>query len=386
MKKLIYFCLFVLFLLLISFPTINNAWKIIEVKPLHGAFVPLEEPVLTDEHWFSGEFQSAFSLWLEENIGLRPFFIRAYNQARFSVFNESPDPDIIIGKDRVLYPYGYYSVFRGYYGMGSEIAHAMVGRIKLIQDHLAANGTPFLYVMAPGKASVYNEFLPAYLDGEPCDTTNHRLVARECVKQDVNHIDFQSYFLSMKDTMKYPLFPSGGVHWTGYAASLAADTIFRFLEEISGKDLRDFSNHPGYTTDRDFIWTDNDIERSLNLLFPMKAWELYYPEVRFEQDTSRVKDKILIIGDSFTQSLFFFEDYFGNLFTPQSQFWPGYSHAMWYDENRNGVIDWEFTKEQLLNSVTEFDFVLILTTETHTYNFGFGFVDDYYHAISAKNM
>lgn len=387
MKKALSVILLAVFFLVIAFPAINKELKLVRVHELDGAFYPLPEPVLTLDSWFSGEFQKAYSPWLEENIGLRPFFIRVFNQFRYSIYREATAHGCMIGRERVLYHTGYYEAYIGSNSIGREKTREQVGKMKYIQDRLEEKGISFLYVMAPGKVSVYNEYLPAYLDDEACDTSNNKLVARECLEQGVHHIDFATYFKSMKDTIAYPLFPKGGVHWSGYGTSLAADSIFPYLEEISGKDLRDFSAHPGYEANGEYVWTDNDIEKSFNLLFPMQSWTLYNPDVRFEEDTSKVSDRILLVGDSFTQSLFFFYDYFNSLFTDESRLWTGYALSLWYDKQGETVFyEYEKDKSHIKEEVLQFNYVMILTTEINTHNFGFGFVDDLYMELKKEEQ
>jgi len=379
MKKILSVILLSVFFMLIIFPTINKELNLIKVHELDGAFYPLSKPAFSLDNWLTGDFQNKFSPWLEENIGLRPFFVRVFNQFRYSVYREATSYGCMIGRDRVLFHSGYYDAYTGVNSVGRKKAGDQVRKMKYIQDRLAEQGLTFLYVMAPGKVSVYNDYLPGYLDTVACDTSNHKLVAEECTRQGVNHLDFVPYFKSLRNRVEYPLFPKGGVHWSGYGATWAADTIFSLLEQISGKDLRDFSIHPGYETNGRYIWTDNDIEKSFNLLFPMRSWTLYYPEVRFEEDTSKVTGRILLIGDSFTQSLFFFDDYFNSLFTEDSQFWSGFSANLWYDKKgETHFYEYEKDKSHIRGEVMQFDYVMIITTEIHTGNFGFGFVDELY--------
>lgn len=351
-------------------------------RDLEGAFYPLDSVELTREGWFSGSFQAAFTPWLEEHIGMRACFVRMFNQYRYTVYREPTANGCMVGKDRVLYHTNYYEAYIGKGSVGRKRAREQMVKMKAVQDSLAARGKALLYAMAAGKASVYPEFLPGHLQRPPCDTSNHRLMAELATELNVNHIDFTKWFLSLKDSVSYPLFPKAGVHWSGYGATLVADTLFRALENIAGKDLRDFTILPGYETRSDFVWSDDDIERSFNLVFPLRAWPMYYPDVRFDPDSSKRKDKILIIGDSFSQSFFAFDDYFNNLFTEDSRFWPGYSYSMWYDQNGNEVYhSWEIDKDNLLEQIDSFDYILIITTEIHAGELGFGFIEDLYDQL-----
>jgi hypothetical protein len=55
---------------------------------------------------------------------------------------------------------------------------------------------------------------------------------------------------------------------------------------------------------------------------------------------------------------------------------------MWYDQNGKEVYHaWEIDKENLLEQIESFDYILIITTEIHAGELGFGFVEDLYEEL-----
>jgi len=298
-EKIIKYILCLLFCTIIILPAIQKDRVLFEITPLKGVFNTQVEPTLTQEGWFSGEYQTNFNKWLEENIGFREFFVRIYNQVRYSFFKQVSAPSIFIGKNDILFQNAYVNEYKGKTYVGHAKIREAVKKMSFIQSELQKQGKLFLYVIAPGKATYLPEFIPDIYKLHEKDTNNYEVFLKELKLNKVNHIDFREHFLTMKDTTTYPLFPKNGTHWSGYAATLVADTLFNYIENKSGFDLVDFECLPGVITSKNLRYTDCDLGGVLNLLFEIENFEMYYPNVVFIDDTSSYKPSILTVGDSF---------------------------------------------------------------------------------------
>ncbi|MCF8371078.1 MAG: hypothetical protein K9H64_05610 [Bacteroidales bacterium] len=361
---------------ILLFPLIDKEFGIIPELKLNGVFDLEKKPVLSEEGWFEGNYQSEFEKWLEQNIGLRPLFINIYNQFRFSLFKQASTATALIGKDNVLFQQTYVNAYMGRNFVGSPAIKENVRRMKHIQETLKENGKFFVYVIAPGKVSYFPEYLPDSVDLDSKDTTNYEVYAREFIEQGVNHIDFRKYFLQAKDTSRYPLYPKTGTHWSGYGAAIVADSLLRYIEEKYSIDMVDYTFKKGEVTHINLRQTDDDIEEGLNLAFNIPDWDMYYPEIEFGDTLGKDRPAILNIGDSYNHSFWGFYPFYQTVFKPTSRFWYYYKIENWPESNDLSSI--HMTERDLRQELEKFNIVMILSTEANLYQKGYGFVDDAY--------
>ncbi len=175
-------------------------------------------------------------------------------------------------------------------------------KLKAIQDTLSHMGKTFLFVFAPTKADYFPEYIPDKFKCTKCGPTNYGTYLHIGDSLRINKVDFNSWFIAMKGKSKEPLFTNQGIHWTEYAAFLAADSIIKYVERERNIKMR----HPEWEqvehTD-DARGTDDDIAGAQNLLFPISKDIFAYPSVHYTNDTTRKKPAAIFIGDSFIMNL-----------------------------------------------------------------------------------
>ena len=368
--------LFLLIFLSLIFPDLQKRIKIFKEANLDGVFTLAEKPVFTKEGWFSGKFQEQYNQYVEDHIGLRNTLIRIRNQFEFSLFKTPHASNVIVGKNDVLYQDFYVDAFMGKDCLSRDKVLEKVDKFVYLQNELAKKNITLVMLIAPGKVSFMPEDLPSYIDIKKAKTNNYELFAEAMTKKNANVVDMRKYFLKIKSTSKYPLFPKCGTHWSGYGLTLVADTLFKYIEQKSGIDLVNFYSEQGNMTDTDLRFTDDDIGKGMNLLWNIPSWKMYYPNVVFEKDATKKKPDILTIGDSFNQSFWGFYPYFSELFGSNSQFWYYNKLVAWPDSLVNKYIDTE--KLDVVKETESRNIILIVTTEHNIVNFGFGYIDKLY--------
>src|SRR6185436_14861396 len=132
---------------------------------------------------------------------------------------------------RVVYEDGYVRALDGEDSFTDRGLRRLAHRLRRVQDALAARGIAFALVIAPNKAAVYPEFLPAgFLHPEdvrpPAAYDRMRPMLAE---EGVHVVDGRAILLAEKGRSDVPLFPPGGVHWNRYAAHLVVDQLFAEL-------------------------------------------------------------------------------------------------------------------------------------------------------------
>lgn len=365
----------VIFCLALFLPLIQMSLHVFKEKSLSGSFASVEKPTFEYSSWMKGNFQESYELYLKGTIEIRKKLIRINNQLDFSLFNKSNAKNTIVGKSRFLFEESYIFAHRGDDFKGSNQLGEKVKKIKLVQDKLSELGIQFVFIIAPGKASFYEEYIPEYYNIQHADSTNYEVVAKELIRNNVNHIDFGKYFLDIKQQSKYTLIPKNGIHWSYYGVTLVMDSIAKYMESIMNFDLVDFESKKGTIayTSSEVRGTDSDIGDALNLLFEPKNSTLYYPDVVFANDNTKDKPNLLSIGDSFNNSFFSTYPYYSTLFSDQTRFWYYNQTVNWPDSLATQGI-WVKNLD-IWNEIKDRDVVMIVSTERNLDNPGFGFQD-----------
>jgi hypothetical protein len=375
MKKIAALILILPFAFVFLLPGIQKEVKLIHINPLKSVFQPAKKFPLKNKYWFSGDFQLHFENYLKDNMGLRPVFVRIYNQYNFTLFGIPSYGGVLIGKNGVLYQPGYLSAYKGEDFVGSARIDTFVRRMKIVQDELKQKNKYFLFIIAPGKVNVYPGIIPDKTGLKKVDTTNLEVMVDRLNKYNVNYIDFCNYFIMIRDTIRYPLFTKYGTHWSGSAVSLVMDTIFKRIENATGKKLVNYDNSKGYATNKELKFTDADLANYMDLAFPLKPDSVYYPIYVFDTSAAR-SCGVLIIGDSFCQSFWGFDNVFPRVFSDSSMYWGYYRHKEW-PTNKSLIMP--INAFYLNEYLTNLDIVLLESVDINLNLLGYGFIDDLYY-------
>lgn len=192
--------------------------------------------------------------------------------------------------------------------------------------------------------------------------------------QGIKFLDLRKWFLQMKDTSKYPLFPKTGIHWSKYGEIIAADSIVRFIESEMKREM------PKIVIDSIVLsdttkYADDDIEQAMNLLINIKDLPMAYPKHHIEADHIDSMQKVLTIADSYYWEMFNWG--MSKLVFNKGQFW--YYFKKIYPasfDSLQTVNDVDIIAELQKNDV-----IIILITDANMFDFAFGFVDKVYDLL-----
>jgi hypothetical protein len=367
--------LFVLLFGILFVPIILSIFKMdVLWKSLEGSFELAPKPSFNYEAWFEGTYQDSFNKYTNDKLYGRDFLVRSYNQYRYSLFGIINANGTIKGKDNVLFQDFYIDALKGIDKVDSTVVNKDVLEFKALQSALKKINKSLILVIAPGKASIYPEYLPDNVKISKNTINNYSLYTKALNKNNVSFIDLKQFLIAKKSEVKYPLFPRNGTHWSGYAVTLVMDTLSKFIEKESGVDLINFKSEKGVFTDNELRFTDDDIGKATNLLFPPENWPLYYPSIVFENNSKKKKPGVLSIGDSFNQSFWGFYPYFSELFNEKSRYWYYNKVIGWPDSLQSKYI--EVHNLSLYDEIMQRDIIMIVTTEQNLKTFGFGFVHE----------
>jgi hypothetical protein len=291
--------LFISFLFLLVFIAV---WKQVSVwspAPVKGVYESPAMPHLTLASFMDGSFQDQYEKFTEDMKGMKGIFTRIRNQCDYTLFGIPHAERIVRGKQGYLFSEKNIEAVMGRNFAGEEYIRTKVKELAAFQKLLwTQEGILLVVIFAPDKASFYPELIPDRLKKNVQGITNYDLYRQYCIEAGVNLIDFNHYFIGMKDTVQYRLFSKTGVHWSTYGAYLAADSLVRYLEKKLGRTL----NAPildGITQSRFPRDEDDDIGQALNLFFTIPQAGLAYPSYHFGDQPGTCKPPALFIGDSY---------------------------------------------------------------------------------------
>lgn len=361
-QKILFALLMVFFIL----PGTQMVINYLPEKPLNGVYIEQKLPKWDQEQWFSFGYQQKLDKYLDQNFGFRPYFIRLFNQVEYTLFKRSHGEGIVIGEDNYLYESWYIIAYTGRW-VDKKNADSKIQKLSGIKDYLEQYDTRLLVVLAPGKGHYYPDFFPDRYKRTPA-LTYYDYYRDIISKTDIPCVDFNSLFMQLKDTISYPLFPQTGTHWSDYGATLASDSLLYFIEDLLHKEMTHFNYDSIEVTD-DPRNTDDDLEKTLNLLCKTSEVTLAYP-VLSADTTSNLppKPSAVVIADSYFWQLFNgpFNWSFSNL-----KYWYYFS-SIYPDSYRERITTSEI---DILEQVKSTDLLMILVSPANLKRFDFGFIN-----------
>lgn len=367
LKLFLFSLLFGIFLL----PSFQKYFSVFTFKPLAGEYIPAMKQNFSIGGWLDGEFQKSFDKYYEENIGFRNPLIRIYNQVDFSLFKTVHGGSIEVGKKGYLFETPYLMAHAGKDFIGNEEIDARIERIKFVSKTLKERGISVIIAIAPTKADFFEEYIPSFYTLNDTAKTNYEVYRKKLVDKDILFVDFNNYFLKLKKTSPYPLYPKQGIHWSQYGMYLAADSLLNFMKEKTGINMKNLYCD-GIELSSELRSTDYDLGDLSNVLFEMCHDSMPYPILRVEDNPAKSKPNVLVIGDSYYWNIYYTEIP-GKIFNG-ANFWY-YNHLVYTDSVPGKQ---KLDVASCMATVEKQQVIVILQTVSNLNKVGFGFFENMY--------
>jgi len=336
-------------------------------EKLNGSFDEKLKPSFSYESWFNGSFQHEFESYFNQHFGFRNKLVRLHNQINFSFFKKASTHGVIVGKDNYLFEESYIDSYTGADFIGKAKIAKNVKQLERIYKHLKEHHTELLIIIAPGKAYFYPEYIPPYLLKHTADSTNYKSYLEALTKSNIPLIDFNAYFMALKNTTEMVIYPKTGIHWSQGILPYVADSILKKSAQLLNRQLNqvviDQSNIITDTADKQ----DADIEKSMNLICNIEIPQMNYPSWHYENDSHHNKPKMIAIGDSFWWQLF--NSKISKKVFDKASFW--YYYKSIFPQSLTKTISTEDI--DALFEIEQTDLVIIISTEANLFKFPFGF-------------
>jgi len=366
--------LFITILIVLSIPLLDTLLGgIFPNDPLGGDYKTTTTIPLSWDNFLSGNYQKKQSKACNDQLNLHSTWVRLYNQGMFSCFGEANLYNGVIGKDNYLFDKSYIQAYYGDDFVGKNKATQQVEVLQKLQKILKFYGKKLAVCFLPGKPSFYPDKIPDHLVSTP-KMTNTTFYSQALSKTGIPVLNLNDFFMYAKDTAGYCLYPKYGIHLSSYGTVLAADTLVKFIEALTQKDLPNpiITN---ITTTNQLRHYDDDIYKSLNLLMPLEMDTLAYPDIAYTAGSSRCR--VLTIGDSFYK--YIFDSGIHSKAFDQGSFW-FYAKKVWPLSTQKDVKNLDIRSEIINNDV-----VLLFASEATLYRFPYGINKDIPPLISPLN-
>ena len=288
-------------------------WPII--VSLYGYTKDVDEaPSLSVRGVTQRTWQDSTERFINSQMNVRPAYVRFRNFFDYELFDEVHVQRVFKGKENYLFN-ASEAYMNGYGNVGIAQIEKNVIRLKQIQDSLRKEGKPLLFVIAPEKVFVYPEYLP---DRLPLKDTVRFMYDNYCrlfQENSIDVIDFNAWYLQIKDTAHFEIFARGGKHWTDYYASIAFDSIGDRLRGF-GVSVPDVIHRKAEQIEKP-RGLDVDTWRSANLPFSHETGNFAIPVLTVETGP---KSKILMAADSYI-NVIAWGSQFNSQFHASSEFW-----------------------------------------------------------------
>lgn len=382
-KKLRYSIYFLLALALPGFGIVlpQSANKLLGGVEQQDARIPL-----TAETLWQGSFQQQFSQSISKSFLLRDISILTFNQLYLWTFAELSSEKVFIGKDQHLFHFEYLSELQPEKRPTDETLQNFARQLEAVRQRLKQHDVELLLLISASKPRVYPDFLPTeyerYVQND--GSGNAARLAKYLEETKVESMFTTERLKELRDEVRYPVYPKGGIHWSYAASCTIASELYQRIMSLQKESAHALACTPTVTSSIPNR-QDSDIAHMANVWRKEQFFDptYVYPKLEplEEADSPIAKPEVVFVGSSFSFNLIYhllhaevFEDlsllyYFRRLDTFAGPMKTNFSYV---PTNTSAIqkssFDWE-------REVLSKDIVVLEINEANIKALGYGFVE-----------
>ncbi|HYQ46145.1 MAG TPA: hypothetical protein VER11_29445 [Polyangiaceae bacterium] len=206
---------------------------------LFGVYRTAQRPPFSAASFWSGKFQGQFEAWLEQQLSLKAAMVRTDNTLNLLVLNDisaHTEIPIVLGKRHTLFEMNYINNYNGVSDLKNDppprSPYPLAEQVRLVSRAsraFRALGIDFMVVFYPVKASIWSDRVRArYLlpGGAEKSAAGYRQLLDDLATAHVPVVDGAAEFTRVfGEDPSFPLYNSGGTHWTNAGACQVARLI-----------------------------------------------------------------------------------------------------------------------------------------------------------------
>lgn len=261
--------------------------------------------------------------YVQDRIGFRDQMIGLYTNFNHKVFHIFPNG--IYGVDENLFGTGD-DVMKSYQHLDGDAEYAayFAEWLEKLQSYCIANGSEFVYMLNPNKATTYPEWMPSSVGVYDAPNLTEQIKG-EVDERGIRHVFVDEIFMENKGGERLFYKRYDVAHWSDFGRITGVNAV---LEELSEEPLSVTENYDrkeavaekqivsavtihdaliGYTAKPVYVKQETDSAEMLQLVNP-DAFGVY----KNNDMQSAGKKKLLVLCDSYLSGYF---DYFGDNFS-----------------------------------------------------------------------
>lgn len=187
----------------------------------------------------SDSFNEELKTWFEENLGLRDAYLTLSGIINYNFLKRSKTERVEIGNNDYLYlaDEGNLSLETSRSPDFKEKLPEYAKKIENVSNNLSERGIDYVFMVAPGKPSVYPEYI-ASSSHTVEDTLGDALCEYLSENSDINVIWSKEKLIKAKQNLDgQSVFLKTDTHWTVYGRNIAYRDIINRLNEWGYEDL-----------------------------------------------------------------------------------------------------------------------------------------------------
>ncbi len=220
---------------------------------LWGTFWLTTRPKVSVTDLWSGKFQTEFEGWLEQQLSLKPVMVRTDNSLNLALFRDisaHTGIGIVLGEQHTLFEMNYvnnHNAVSEYKADPPPRSNYSVEQSTRLVARAARAfrllGVDFMVVFYPSKADILSQRLkPSFVlpGGAARAAAGYHDLLRRLRDQGVPVVDGNAVFSKItREAPQFPLYNSGGTHWTDAGACEVSKQIVGNLPlaNLSGSTL-----------------------------------------------------------------------------------------------------------------------------------------------------
>lgn len=370
LKGLLFFLIALLWLPLIT------RYLPVQDTELHGVTEKVVKHDFTFATWLDGSFQKKRDTYFTYNLGFRKAAVRLSNEIDYQLGEQRKY--CVVGKRNNLMGMEYIDSYYGKDFIGIDSVNAVVSTILKFKEMLNRNGVAFFVVLAPSKTRLHPEQIPDEFRKQETVNTNYSQFLKAFKKTEIPTLDFQDWFASIETKLPYPVYSNLGVHWSNYAATIAADSLMGYIGQITGQRTNRIKSQ-GLESIMQAEGTERDMLDILNLYssIPLNG-PLGKINTVLQTDTINFSPTILAVGDSY---------YWNIIYTGiQEKFFKPGSAYYYYNSTAyfNNGVTIPVSQINVVKSCLTKNVVFLIYTEANLKNIGNGIAKQFIDAYATK--
>ncbi len=230
-----------LFLITISFPLINNSFKLIKDIASTENKGAISRPEFKIEKL--DPFPAQYEKYYDNHFSLRNKMIQIFNFIHINFLKQSPNEEqVIVGKNNWLFLGGNeMDSYTGKNAMTDSEIESFKKELEYRADYLKQRNCIFYFLVVPIKATIYSEYLPATTFKVTDITNGQKLLNYLNKNSKLNTINLYDCLYKNKSKSIYYQLDN---HWNELGAFIGANEVLKQLKkDFKEIDTNDIDNY-----------------------------------------------------------------------------------------------------------------------------------------------